>query len=291
MFETVEEFATVSELNSNEISALQVIVADKSLMAKAAELENCYFETPADKRAEINFNRTDGGDHSRVRFGAAFLAARRVPGFFAAHGFPESVMLESMTDLKVWLRNEMRHRDVCGLSFRALIWQFMLYEASVTRHGRLECNTDHTYNREILKDPAGNILLSPGDKVINLHIPEDGPMLPESCLESMRRMAKFFAEYLPQTDWKGFICESWLLDTQLRPMLPEKSNIIKFQDLGQHYFIREDRDAVFRIFGTPDADPDSVKNPTSLQRKAAEFIRSGGKFVEEGMFIHKNILD
>ena len=48
---------------------------------------------------------------------------------------------------------------------------------------------------------------------------------------------------------------------------------------------------VFRIFGTPETDPDSVENPTSLQKKTAEFIRNGGKFMEEGMFITKEILN
>jgi len=291
MFETIEEFVAVSELNEVEISALREITADKELMAKAAELESHCFDTPVEKWDGIKIDRIEGGDHSRIRYAAAFLAARRVPGFFAAYGFPEAVMCETMTDMKVWLRNEMKHRGICGLNIRALEWQVELYRGAVTRHGRLECNSEHIYNREVLKDAAGNVLLSPGDQVINLHIPEDGPMLIDDCLRSMRRMVKFFAEYRPEIDWKGFLCESWLLDTQLRAMLPENSNIIKFQDLGPRYRVCETGDSVFRIFGTPDTDPDSIKNPTSLQRKAAEFIRNGGKFVEEGMFIPKSILD
>jgi len=73
-------------------------------------------------------------------------------------------------------------------------------------------------------------------------------------------------------------------------MLSPDYNIVKFQDLGIHYPVGETRDSVFRIFGTPETDPDSVENPTSLQRKTAEFIRNGGKFMEEGMFITKDIL-
>lgn len=291
MFETVEEFAAVSQLNDVEIAALEEIVADKVLMDKAAELESCCFDTPADQRNSVKIDRTEGGDHSRIRYAAAFLAARRVPGYFAGYGFPESVMCETMTDMKVWLRNEMQHRGVCGLNVRALDWQVKLYRGSVTRHGRLECNSEYVYQRDVLTDADGKIILSPGDQVINLHIPEDGPMHMEECLESMRRMVKFFTEYRPQIDWKGFLCESWLLDTQLRAMLPENSNIIKFQDMGIHYYVCETNDSVFRIFGTPETDPDSVKNPTSLQRNAAEFIRNGGKFIEEGMFISKSILE
>lgn len=291
MFDTIEEFAAVSQLNSAEVSALREIVADKKLLAKAVELESHCFDTPWDKWDGIKIDREEGGEHSRIRYGAAFLAARRVPGYFADFGFPDTVMRETMTDMKVWLRNELQHRGICGLNVRALEWQVALYRGQVTRHGRLECNSEHIYKRDVLTDAEGNVLLSPGDQVINLHIPEDGPMRMEDCLDSMRRMAAFFSEYRPQINWKGFLCESWLLDTQLRAMLPENSNIVKFQDMGQHYYVCETRDSVFRIFGTPETDPDSVKNPTSLQRKAAEFIRNGGKFIEEGMFVPKSILD
>ena len=286
MFDSVAEFAAASKLEADEVSALKEILADPKLAEKGRRLAELSFAPGSELPAY-----PEGGDFSRIRYAAAFFAAPRIPGFFAAFGFPEQVMLETMTDLPVWLRNEKRHRHVCGLSVRAWEWQVVLYSARVVRLGRLECNTLHVYKREVLKDAAGNILLNPGDPVINLHIPEDGPMRIGDCIASMRRMADFFARYRKEIDWKGFLCESWLLDRQLRPMLPENSNIVRFQDLGVHYFIHETRDSVFRIFGTPEADPDAVANPTTLQRNAAKFIRDGGRFMEEGMFIPKSILN
>lgn len=288
MFETIEEFAEVSQLNDVEVNALKEIVADPELSAEAKKLADICFAPGAwDGK---NPPQPEGGDYSKIRFGAAFFAAPRVPEFFAPYGFPESVMRETMTDLKVWLRNELKYRKVCGLSFRALEWQGHLYRGWVTRHGRLECCSEYKYHRETLRDENGNILLEPGDQVIELHIPEDGPMDIDECIKSMHRMAEFFAEYRKDIQWKGFLCESWLLDRQFRDMLSPDSNIVKFQDLGIHYPVGETRDSVFRIFGTPETDPDSVENPTSLQRKTAEFIRNGGKFMEEGMFITKDIL-
>ncbi|MCI5778702.1 MAG: acyltransferase domain-containing protein [Lentisphaeria bacterium] len=286
MFEKVAEFAAASRLEEDEIAALQAILADGKLAAAGRELAaRCMVPDPG-KLPEA----PEGGDFSRIRYAAAFFAAPKIPEFFAEYGFPERVMLETMTDLVVWLRNEKKHRGICGLNVRAWEWQVELYRARVTRHGRLECNSEWIYNRETLKDAAGNVLLRPGDAVINLHIPEDGPMRMEDCFASMRRMVDFFAKYRPQVDWKGFLCESWLLDRQLRAMLPGHSNIVKFQDLGPHYPVHETRDSVFRIFGTPEADPEAVPNPTSLQRNAAKFIREGGRFMEEGMFIPKSVL-
>lgn len=102
-------------------------------------------------------------------------------------------------------------------------------------------------------------------------------------------MAEFFAEYRKDYQWKAVICQSWLLDTQLEGMLPESSNIIKFQKLGIHYQVDEKADTVFRIFGSQ--DPFTVKNPTTLQRNAAEFLRQGGVFREEGLFIPRGKLE
>ena len=85
------------------------------------------------------------------------------------------------------------------------------------------------------------------------------------------------------------ICQSWLLDTQLADMLPESSNIIKFQKLGMHYPVEEAADTVFRIFGSQ--DPLSIEKPTLLQRKAAEFLRNNGVFREEGMVILRSKLE
>lgn len=284
MFETIGEFAAASHLSPDEAAALQVIVSDPVLAAKARKLAEAAFagEGSPDCGAE-------GGDWSRIRYAAAFFAAPKIPEHFAAYGFPESVMLETMTDLPVWLRNEMRNRGFYGLCVMAWPWQVALYQAKVTRHGRLECNTEYVYRREALLDAAGNVLLEPGDPVINLHIPEDGPMRIGDCLDSMRRMEKFFSAYRPDFPWRGFLCESWLLDRQLRSMLPENSNIVRFQDLGTHYLIHETDEPLFRIFGT--SDPDAVNAPTSLQRNAAQFLRDGGRFMEEGIFIPKSVLN
>ena len=71
---------------------------------------------------------------------------------------------------------------------------------------------------------------SPGDKVITIHIPGDGKLSPELVEQSLKDaeviLGKCFAKY----HWKGFVCQTWFLDTQLREVLPPESNMLKFQD-------------------------------------------------------------
>ena len=281
---SVEEFAQRTRMSDEETAAVREIIADPEIMEMAHGIaERCFI--PDEFQAPPEYPESD--KLIQAWFAAAYLGAEAAEKHYERLGFPRETLLETMTDLPIWLRNCKRNHGVYGLR-QARDWEVMLFRGAVTRHGRLECNTKHLYQFDDLVDESGRVILKKGDPVINLHIPEDGRMDMKSCSVSLRRMSNFFAEYRPDYDWKGFICESWLLDPQLKPMLPENSNIIKFQSLGYYYDLGHYEGTVFRIFGT--ADPQSIAEPNYLQRKAAEFLKAGGKFACGGFFIpRKNI--
>ena len=282
----IEFFAQVSELSERETAALWEILADDGL-ASLAEIiaRDCFF--PGEEPEPHAF--PESSDLSRVWFAAAFLSFGKSRNRYRALRFPDKVWRDSMTDLKVWLRNEERNRGVIGLGPLARSWEATIYQGNVTRHGRLECNTECHYEHEPLRNERGQVILEPDDAVINLHIPEDGPLDLAECSASLRRIARFFAQCRPGYPWKGFLCESWLLDRQLLAMLPPGSRIAAFQALGQHYIMHPTDSTLFRIFGT--ADPFAIANPTTLQRNAARFLKAGGQFIEEGMFIPRAAIE
>ena len=284
MSRSVEEFAQRTRMSDEETAALREIIADPEIMEMAHGIvERCFI--PDEFQAPPEYPESD--QLIQAWFAAAYLGAEAAEKHYERLGFPRETLLETMTDLPIWLRNCKRNHGVYGLR-QARDWEVMLFRGAVTRHGRLEYNTKHLYQFDDLVDESGRVILKKGDPVINLHIPEDGRMDMKSCSVSLRRMSNFFAEYRPDYDWTGFICESWLLDPQLKPMLPENSNIIKFQSLGYYYDLGHYEGTVFRIFGT--ADPQSIAEPNYLQRKAAEFLKAGGKFACGGFFIpRKNI--
>ena len=276
---SVEEFARRTQLTAEESAALREIISDPEIVKMAQEIaERCFI--PDEYQAPPEYPESD--KLARAWFAAAYFGAEAAEKHYQRLGFPRETLLETMTDLPIWLRNCKRNYGVYGLR-QARDWQVMLFRGAVTRHGRLECNTKHLFQFDDLVDESGRVILKKGDPVINLHIPEDGRMDMKSCSVSLRRMSNFFAEYRSDYEWKGFICESWLLDPQLKPMLPENSNIVKFQSLGYCYDVGHYDGTVFRIFGS--ADPQKIENPTSLQRKAAEFLEAGGKFGSGGFFI------
>ena len=281
---TPEQFSEISKLNPEESAALNEILKDPKLVEWAHLIaDQCFIPEKSGKNPEL----PEGDDLSRAWFAAVYFSVDAAMEHYRRQEIPQDVLFDAMTDITAWLRNTKRNYGVIGLR-KGRGWEVALYHGDVIRRGRLECNTACFYEWELV-DPRGELLLKKGDPVIQLHIPEDGPMDMESCGKSMKKMAEFFASCKPDYDWKGFHCISWLLDPLLLPMLREGSNMLNFSRLGYLYPVDIKSDTQFRVFGT--TDPEKVENPTSLQRKAAEFLKSGGVFLEGGVYLPREMIE
>ena len=282
----LDDFAKIFELADDEISALQRILATPAIMKIAEDIAET---TLIPERPAPLPEYPESPELSEAFFAAAYLSCDASRQHFKRLGIPDAVWQETMTDFKLWLRHEIRYHQLYGLGPRSRHWETKILRGGIIRLGRLECELENHYRFADLKTADGKVILSAGDPVINLHIPAAGPMDIAECGKSMRRMAEFFALHRPDYQWKGFLCESWLLDLQLRPMLPPDSNILKFQGLGHNYIIQESDDIIFRIFGYD--DPAAMTDPTGLQRQVWEFICSGNHFRSSGMFLPRHIAE
>ena len=134
--------------------------------------------------------------------------------------------------------------------------------------------------------------LTEKDQVINLHIPADGPMKPELCMDSFRKMLDFHRNIM-HADPKAFVCSSWLLDPVFGRILSPDSNIIRFQRFGHLLPSPGGSELVCRVFGVKAVKNgiDSVPHKTSMQKICADYARSGGKFRNGAFFIPIETLD
>ncbi len=137
------------------------------------------------------------------------------------------------------------------------------------------------------------VVLHNGDPVINIHIPESGPLKPQACRDSLFRARDFFAEYLPDYPWKAFFCDSWLLDPQLSSILKENSNILAFQNMGYLLPYHGEADTIFRCFGVKGARDGvgTVPLRSSLQHTFAQFLKEGHRFHYGAMALLREDLD
>ena len=119
-----------------------------------------------------------------------------------------------------------------------------------------------------------------GDIMLALHIPSGPGYTPERLKASMQMALEFYQMYFKELPIKGFWSESWLYDTRLSLILDnEKSNIVKVQRQFYNYPIHEGDEMLrYEAFGDSKADQAKIELRTSLQKAAAGYMKSGGRF-------------
>ena len=145
-----------------------------------------------------------------------------------------------------------------------------------------------------LKKSEWTKILERGDDVLGVHIPPGGGLSEELVNESFEKTKQFLAEYFPDFKYKGFVCESWLMDPQLVDMVGESSNIAKFCKRFTPCCLKSSAMGVFNfVFLKHDVsniDYEALPENTTLERKIKEKYLSGGAIYEMCGYIPKSKL-
>ena len=137
-----------------------------------------------------------------------------------------------------------------------------------------------------------DIALEKGDTLLAFHIPSGPGYTPERVKNSMEMAIDFYQKYFPELPIKGFWSESWLYDTRLSLILNENSNIVQVQRQFYNYPILEgDSMLRYEAFGDWKSDPGNIPLKTSLQKAAAEYMKSGKRFNTLSMIVIKEDVD
>ncbi len=126
-------------------------------------------------------------------------------------------------------------------------------------------------------------VLGRGAPVLHIHIPSGGPMRHAECGESLARATEFFPRHFPDRPFAAFACASWLLDSELQCLLPESSNIVRFQK--EFYLVPSWLSAehlVKRVMGVALEDLSTAPRSTSLQRALLALLESGQRLSPTG---------
>lgn len=113
--------------------------------------------------------------------------------------------------------------------------------------------------------------------VIGIHIPSDADFSPSAVDKSLTIAKGFFARYYFNLTNAEYRCHSWLLDSQLKEMLNENSNIISFQNRFEIFDIGEaDTEFIEWLYNTKSTDYSALPESTTLQRNMKRHLLSGG---------------
>lgn len=198
--------------------------------------------------------------------------SKRAKEVYISKGISLDIFHGNMLDLKYKL-------DECKLVYGIVgsfvaSWFVGFFRVKRFSLGRLQFElSEFKYDFEL----DGKVL-SPGSKIVNMHIPRSlKPLDAESCDEAFRMAKEFFSD-----EFEGeipFYCHSWLLYTGTKKLLPENSNIYRFA--SRFHIVEEKvdkaRNDLWRIFDTMEKNPDNLPENSSLQKIVKEHLKNGGK--------------
>ncbi|MZD06122.1 hypothetical protein GTW43_13620 [Streptomyces sp. SID5785] len=217
------------------------------------------------------------GAHGRHFYLHVYLAA--LPRLLEHHcklGVPEAVTRATVADVGAKAETYRKAHGRSGLDRQR--WLVRHFRGTLFRVGRLQ------YDRTVLDTEAcgGTPRHGPedGERVLELHIPGDGPLTPQLCDTSLREAAAFFRTCFPDETYTYALCRSWLLDPQLDGLLPGTSNILGFQRRFTLFGAADpcDDSVLEFVFHTPPGTADLARLPrsTSLQRAVVTHLGGGG---------------
>jgi hypothetical protein len=199
-------------------------------------------------------------------------------------GIADSVYHDSMSDIAVWAEDYHRKHGHYGI--KEVAWIEKSLAMKVFKLGRLQF--------ERLEDEAAATLVrqvhtGDGTLVLNTHIQAGTALDEAACEASYQAAAPFYAERGFVFKQILFVCDSWLLNPLLRDLLPEDSNIIRFQ--RKYAILSQDnasRQMEERVFGSRKDDPAEYPEDTTLKRKLkAALIQGRTAGTCKGFFILK----
>ena len=198
-------------------------------------------------------------------------------GFYVELGVPEEIFYDTLNDIKYKYDACNQVYGVVGVS--AWTWYELILKLNVFQFGRLqfEYNTFFSYDSY---EKGGNKLIK-GQEVLSVHIPQSGkPLDYESCKDSYRKAKEFFKKHFNDKPIP-FICWSWLVNPNNKLFMKENSNILTFASDYDIIDVVEYKDynAIAPwLFGKSRVDDLSPSdNDTSLQKRAKEYLKNGGK--------------
>jgi hypothetical protein len=214
----------------------------------------------------------------------AYLAAvADVRRWHAERGVPDDVSWATLADLGRHIRSYRRRTGTTG--FDSQFWLTAHFRGALYELGRLQFNPYH-----LLSGPAGPLFwydeteierrgdgFRPGDPALGVHVPEVGPLTPDSVDESLAAVRPFFSAHFPEHRFRVVTCTSWLLDEQLAEYLPSTSGIVRFQSRFEMIpGVREMDEVVFRyVFGDVPRSLDDAPQDTELERAVVRHVRAG----------------
>lgn len=194
-------------------------------------------------------------------------------------GVPEDIIVETFRDVSIRAEKFERKNAKPGISKEDALWFRHIMNCKIFKIGVLQFQPFEMIHldKEFLGEPYMEFSkeqkekLPSGAHVINCHIQCGANLSTEKIKASFSDAQALFKNIYPETKFKAFLCYSWLLYPDMLKLLPEDSKIKAFSKNFEIVSKVSDNEQAFEnLFGKAYKRPPKLKNPTSLQKLAAE---------------------
>ncbi len=200
---------------------------------------------------------------------------------YRSRGLEDRIYFDSMKEITVWSKSNEKNYGVIGIRDQ-LDWISRFFTNELVRLVRLEFEViDYPLN--LCWNKYG-LWVKPGDRVINIHIPEDGGLRPDDVAASFRKAYEYFG----CTGLQVFVCSTWIIWPKNREFMDPSSNILAFMDNFDIIAAEEAKNHrdLWRIFGRAHREySDDLPQETGLQKRLAEYLRNNGGVMGRGFGI------
>lgn len=281
---------TLQKYNCSDIITLKFVDGQREMSEKQIILK-WYYILFKDKYggefekflegAKVNFNDIDRDNPtesmSKINDPALNLLyylyrCQDIAEKYNALGIDYQIFSDTMYDLVTWEENYHRLSGAFGIT--EIYWLNNHITFNIFHLNRLQFVFDKA------KYDSEKYNFKKGDAILAVHIPRRGKLDCDLCARSYSQAAEFFKKTFPDYKYKAITCNSWLLDYNLKSMLGENSNILKFQKDYDVILYDSNNSAIRFIFGdgVKGKSYDEYPADTDFMKKALEFLKSGGVF-------------
>ena len=194
-------------------------------------------------------------------------------------GVPDEIIRETFRNVTLLAKLYYAKTGKAGITAEDALWLRHIMNINIFKIGSLQFQPfEMVYlDEELLGEPymefssAQKEKLPSGAHVINCHIEYGADLSTEAVQASFAHAQAFFKEVYPTLEYKAFLCYSWLLYPDMLALLPDTSKIKSFAENFEIIAkVQDNEQAMENLFGKAYKRPPKPKNPTALQKLAAE---------------------
>ena len=150
-------------------------------------------------------------------------------------GASKEIIWDTFQDVSVRCNMTYQATGKMGISKEEVLWFSHIISATIFKIGVLQYEiTKLQYPGKEKGEPymevsaEGKALLPEGSDVLSCHIRHGVELSSIAVESSFRKAADFFKEHYPHTNFRDFVCSSWLLYPPMLSLLGEESKIRQF---------------------------------------------------------------